>query len=449
MLAIVVSEADIASTNIGEQLLELENWNKVFDDTYPSGQGGGTFYQTKQMELRLFQDLHLHIESAATVFQDPSLVVFASRHSGDTGPLLSAHFTGNFGPATYGGEPQTLAQPAPKALSIVRNAFVTHRPDDYECSIECTHHGPTMVGCPSLFVELGSSENEWSDPVGAYAAAKAILELRTCEPSGKRTIVGFGGDHYAHRFDRIIRDTNWDVGHVASDWALDELGDPMQSLEIIEKSFSSSGATKALLDTSNNAIRTAITELGYDIVSETWLRETSDVPLSLVSKLEAEVQSIDQGLRFGSADIEYTKELLIITLPEELLHEINGIDRQSVFQEISSFSVAFETEEGATRVGRNIVVCAEYSTSGLTQIFTSVLSQRYDVVEVTDSTIRVQGKEFDPELATSLGVEPGPDFGKLAGGSAITIDGKQIEPADVMKLREKQFSLVYETNSIS
>ena len=45
---------------------------------------------------------------------------------------------------------------------------------DYEVSYEVTHHGPSL-DVPAMFVELGSSENQWSDSKAAEAVAHSAM----------------------------------------------------------------------------------------------------------------------------------------------------------------------------------------------------------------------------------------------------------------------------------
>ena len=131
MIAIVVSRADSASERIGDHLLDLADWERREDGSRPDAEGGGTVYSREGFELREFDALHLEIEDAVEAFGDsdsPDLLVFASRHSGDTGPLLTAHFTGNFGPAEYGGVEGGLAEACPNAHARLLEAFEEYAP---------------------------------------------------------------------------------------------------------------------------------------------------------------------------------------------------------------------------------------------------------------------------------------------------------------------------------
>jgi D-aminoacyl-tRNA deacylase len=71
---------------------------------------------------------------------------------------------------------------------------------NYEVSYEATHHGPSL-NMPSMFVELGSSEAQWSDEsaarVVADAAMTAIVEF---EKPTECAVLGIGGQHYNPKF---------------------------------------------------------------------------------------------------------------------------------------------------------------------------------------------------------------------------------------------------------
>ena len=442
MLAVVVSHADEASEHIGERLLEIADWDKHEDGRRSEANGGGRYYRTDGVELRTFGDLHLHLDGVAATFGEPELLVFASKHAGETGPLLTAHATGNFGPAEYGGREGSLARAAPNALSVVREGLETHAPRGYDVGIECTHHGPSTVGCPSLFVEVGSDEAQWRDPDAAEAVARAIFGLRGVSAHRERSVVGFGGGHYAPRFDRILTETDWGVGHVAADWALEEMGDPDESRAVVAKAFQASGTEFAVVDGGSPELESVVDELGFETLSETFLRETTGVPLDLVGGLETELRPVDEGLRFGvgageaDADGVVTREL-----PTELLEAANGVDREAVLEALDRTAVAYTTEEGATLAAGRVALREEGDYRAVVDGLAAVLEAKYDTVEVRTSSVIARREAFDPDRAEALGVEPGPAFGRLSAGEAIEVDGERIDPADVRSARERTFPL--------
>ncbi|WP_152040555.1 D-aminoacyl-tRNA deacylase [Salinigranum salinum] len=505
MIALVVSRADRASEHIGEQVLALADWTERVDENRPEGAGGGTYHRRLGFELRTFDDLHLHLSDAAEAFDDPSLLLFLSRHSGETGPLLSAHFTGNFGPAEYGGADGDLARACPEAQKAVVAALADHAPDGYDVGIECTHHGPSRVGCPSMFVELGSGPDEWDDPDGARAVARAVLALADVVPDrhdGDRTrhVVGFGGGHYAPRFERIVRETDWAVGHIGADWPLEAMGHPETRRDVIRAAFEASAADLAVVDGDRPALVSVVAEAGFRVVSETFLRTTAAVPRSLVSRVEGALGSVDDGLRFGTharvglaggddtPDAERAPDFAVVDLPDDLLDAALGIDAAAVRDAVADHSVGYRTAESGQRpteraalpvrddvadgetdaldtdtdsasdagtgthdTGPDADAVATSDASGDSDVVAAydrlvaglcaVLRERYSEVSREGDVVVARESAFDPDAAADLGVEPGPAFGRLASGDAVEVDGRWVDPADVHRDRIVRFQV--------
>jgi len=447
-VGIVVSEADSASEHIHEQLLDVADWTVVTDEDREPADGGGTVWKSDGFEMRTFEEWHLELDDVARVFDDPDLVVFASRHSGETGPLLTAHHTGNFGPAEYGGDDQSLARAAPNAHSHVIESLADHAPAGYEVGMECTHHGPTDVGAPSLFVEVGSGPDQWADPDAAEAAARAILDLRGTAPdapredgaaSARRHLVGFGGNHYAPRFERIVRETDWAVGHIAADWGLDELGDPLESEAVLDATFAESAAEYALIDGEWPRLERALDELGYETVGETWLRAVEGVPLAFAGRVEDRLASVEDGLRFGDRARGFDSDFEIVEIPGDLLDEAQGIDHEATREAVEGVALAFTTEQSATLVGDRAAVAEDGDREQLIEGLAEVLRSDYDEVVVETDRVIARKEAFDPELAADAGVPEGPKFGKLANGQAVEVDSETVEPGAVSRERTETF----------
>ncbi|MFC6717394.1 D-aminoacyl-tRNA deacylase [Natrialbaceae archaeon GCM10025810] len=466
MIAIVESRADRASVHVCEHLRDLADWEEREDESRPDAEGGGTYYRTDGAELRTFDDLHIELERPADAFErDPDLLVFASRHAGDTGALLTGHFTGNFGPAEYGGDDRALAKAAPNALVRLLEAFDTYAPEGYDVGMECTHHGPTEVGCPSLFAELGSGDEQWDDPAGAEAVARSILALHGVSPGRARTVVGFGGNHYVPRYERIVRETPWAVGHVASGWALEDAGlgadddaDRRAALEehetVIARAFAASGAEHAVIEGTWPGLAETIADLGYRVVSETWLREVGDRSLEVVAAVESELGRVDEGVRFGDRREE---AFAVVDLPADLIDAAEGIDPDRVRERLEAHAVAFETENGASRVGGRAALPEGDGAGGeddadededgpgaleaIVADLSAVLEEKYDDVRLEDGAVVAEVVGFDPELAREAGVPEGPKFGALASGSAVEVDGETVAPEDVRSRRTERFPL--------
>ena len=448
MIGLVVSRADDASVAIGEALGSLVEWEELADPTRSDADGGGTYRRHGDFELRSFEEWHLELDGVAGAFSErPAFVAFLSRHAGETGPLLTAHFTGNFGPAEYGGDPNDLARACPNVQRAVVDAFDRHAPDGYDVGVECTHHGPTDVGAPSLFVELGSSEAEWTDPEGARAVARSVLELSGVRPDATPTgpdgpdpdrtrhVVGFGGGHYAPQFERIVRETDWRVGHVAADWGLSAMGAPEPNRETVAAAFAESAATRGLVADDDPELEAVIADLGHRVIGETWLRETSGVDLDLVAALEAALTPIDDGLRLGApaaaADAPDPDGFEVVTLPADLLAAASGIDRGAAVDALAERAVAFETAEGGTKPGGRAAVVDPTAVDEIVAALSDVLRAKYGSVTREGDRIVATRRTFDPAAAAEAGVPEGPAFGRLSAGDPVEVDGRTVTPEEV------------------
>jgi len=438
VIAVVVSRADHASEHIGEHLLDLAEWTEREDDSRPDGEGGGRYHRTDGFELREFDALHLDVEDAAAAFDDPELLLFASRHSGDTGPLLTGHFTGNFGHAEFGGTEGDLARTCPNAQARLLSAFDEHAPEGYEVGMECTHHGPSRVGVPSMFVELGSGEDEWTDPDGARAVARSILDLRGVAPHRERQLVGFGGGHYVPRFERVVRETDWAVGHVAADWGLESLGDPAKRRDTVRQAFERSETDHALVEGDHPELTAVVEDLGYHVVSETWVRETTGVPLDLARDLETAMTSVDDGLRFGDLADE-RRSFSVVDLPAELLDDASGVDHERARTAVAGHALAHETTDGGSRVAGRAAVRNRDDYDRVVDELADVVAGKYDAVERTEEAVVAHETAFDPAKARKLGVPEGPAFGKLSNGQAVEVNGETITPEAVHSERTHRF----------
>ena len=72
-------------------------------------------------------------------------------------------------------------------------------------SLEVTHHGPSEVKEPLLYMEVGSDEAAWANMDACRAVIEAIVELSRGDPPTVKTAIGFGGPHYAPNFTEAVK----------------------------------------------------------------------------------------------------------------------------------------------------------------------------------------------------------------------------------------------------
>jgi D-aminoacyl-tRNA deacylase len=85
----------------------------------------------------------------------------------------------------------------------------------YLVTLEATHHGPTELRVPSMFVEIGSSAKQWEDPAAGKAVAHAIWTAATRSSDGIPA-VGFGGGHYSWKHTEAVVKGEYALGHILS-----------------------------------------------------------------------------------------------------------------------------------------------------------------------------------------------------------------------------------------
>lgn len=217
MILVVASNKDSASLNIKKQLLI----HYRFDGTEERFQENTTYVSQingKDVQLITLNQESIYAQDLTTFFKEPELIVFISRHSSMSGtPTLSVHTPGNLGPAELGGNPREVSVSPANAMRDALKAMVKMREEmqlKYEVSYEGTHHGPSL-NAPTMFVELGSSPEQWKDAAAAEAVARATMEAVSRFRSVlAETVLGMGGPHYNSKFTRIALEKEVAFGHM-------------------------------------------------------------------------------------------------------------------------------------------------------------------------------------------------------------------------------------------
>jgi D-aminoacyl-tRNA deacylase len=152
--------------------------------------------------------------------------VFLSKHASESRKLaLTCHSTGNFGDAVFGGLPREVAVPHPhlqksymKRLWEERDKFLK-----FDITIEATHHGPTSLSKPTLFIEIGTTAKEWNNKKLCESVAK-IVQKEMSESQEKYDVaICFGGTHYPSKFNKELLEGDFALGTVIPKHVLDTL----------------------------------------------------------------------------------------------------------------------------------------------------------------------------------------------------------------------------------
>ncbi len=164
-------------------------------------------------------------------FFNPQAYIFLSTHRAESGiPSLTAHTTGNFSvEAEVGGRGRELGRADPALLKNYMRALAARRSEvkGYEITMEATHHGPTSLQKPVMFVELGAGEKQWKDRHAATVVAEALMKSLTEKEIWSKIAVGFGGTHYPQRFTEMTLESDVAFSFVAPKHALEHIDEAM------------------------------------------------------------------------------------------------------------------------------------------------------------------------------------------------------------------------------
>ncbi len=206
--------------NIAQQILshyEFQKASELFDENPVY------LKRLQDSEVRMLSIKEDLINSQfITDFFSPQLLIFISRHSSTSGiPTLSVHTPGNLGAARFGGIPNRVSVSPASAMkdALVEMARIKEKLElAYAVSYEATHHGPSL-DVPTMFVEVGSSPDQWGDERAAEAVAHAAMTAASKE-SRYPVALGIGGPHYNAKFTQIALTKDTAFGHMIPKYAV-------------------------------------------------------------------------------------------------------------------------------------------------------------------------------------------------------------------------------------
>ena len=158
--------------------------------------------------------------------------VFLSKHAAESGVLaLTCHSTGNFSEAKFGGNNRQVAIPHPSLQKRYLQKLWQHKSEfsNFEITIEATHHGPTALNKPTIFIEIGTTEKQWTDSNLCNKVAKLVIDVMKEESKKFPVALCFGGTHYPEKFTKELLEGEYALGTVIPKHALDFLDEKLFS----------------------------------------------------------------------------------------------------------------------------------------------------------------------------------------------------------------------------
>ena len=139
---------------------------------------------------------------------------------------LTCHFPGNWNKADIGGKEKMLGI---ANASFEKELFINLNKNanrDYPATLECTHHGP-YLNKPSIFIEIGSTKDDWIKPELGDIIARTIVETLKQKTKSYKTYLGIGGQHYCYNFNKILINSDLALSHICPKYQLNSLTEKM------------------------------------------------------------------------------------------------------------------------------------------------------------------------------------------------------------------------------
>lgn len=406
MRLIVTSQQDLAGRNIYRELASGYGFKKrgEFEGQPVYERGDVWLIATEKSQVRAS-----HLDA----FFSPDYYVFASRHrSTSERKTLTVHTPGNLSSqAELGGRGRELALCEPSAVKVALNELKRIRDMrnlDYVVSLEATHHGPTELTRPVLFVEVGSTPREWEDEEAIRAVAQAVLKAAENRASFEAG-VGIGGNHYAPLHTKAVLETDVAIGHIIPTYAIDEL-----DVNVFREAVVKSGASFGFLDWKGMK------------------KPHREKILSLVDEVGLSLKRGRDLRREEPSDATFQVD-------RELLEMAWRSDARRLEDQLSSLGCGFiKRGNGISNFLRGREECKREVIVRCLQILGDKGDLSWDGRELT-LTLKV--KKFSPEKARKFGIEPGPLYAKLAGGEEVRIAGGVVTPEMVREVVQKRIKI--------
>lgn len=412
MRLIVTSQKDIAGTNVYKTLAQNHGFIEVGEFE------GKPVYKRGDVQLIATEKGQVEAEHLDLHFS-PEYYVFASRHrSLSEQRTLTVHSPGNLtDEAKVGGRSRELAFSAPDAVKAALQELLSQASEknlDYQVSMEVTHHGPTGLKRPVLFVEVGSTEREWNDTLAVSTVTQAALAAAENDKTYQSGI-GVGGNHYAPRHTKFILNSEDALGHLIPSYALHAFDDSMFQ-QAVEKSH----ASFCFLDWKGMK------------------KDQREKVLGLASEVGLEVRR-----NISKHGPNTTSGSMLFSVNKELFSIAEKIDPERLREAI--------LKKGGVPAERNGHLAAEFNSQS--DIREAVYVACLEILKEKNPTLSgrflvLEETKFDPIRAEALGLKPGPEFATLKKGGDVKIGAHTIKHKDVVVTKKTMLKLDDETLKI-
>ena len=310
-----------------------------------------------------------------------------------------------------------------------------HAPPGYRVSYEATHHGPTEISTPSLFVEVGSTDKEWRDPVAGTAVAMSVLES---SPGECIPLIGLGGTHYARRETEISLNSRGAFGHIAPSREIPSI-DPGMIRQMAEKS----GAVAAFIDKKAlrsdeiRSIEDALLSCGLVRLNESDLFNFGDLTWEQFRAVLDLAFEVDPDCR---PNLHRPKRgtPVILRFSSGLLEEAQKADQKALFEGISAIPLVYLQSPSGSILPQFIIT--EENPREILNALISLcvtLIRKEQEISIAGDHLTIRKIRFDPRKAQELGVPKGPLYGELMKGRTIRVNGRIITPEMVQASTER------------
>ena len=171
--------------NILSEVLKIEGWGEAQD--FPHGMV--TIHEVCEVQILLIDDLHILADGIdkehelSTGFSVDEVLVLSKHASASEVPALTLHAIGVPGETPHGESARSggikgqAVPPSTRFGDMFRTmrkiAIEASLDKEYDITLEATHHGP-LLDSPTLYLEIGSDEERWTDSRAARVWAQTI-----------------------------------------------------------------------------------------------------------------------------------------------------------------------------------------------------------------------------------------------------------------------------------